>query len=101
MFIDGSNLVTNDAGKIITNKPTLWHCHTSRSLRCLWTLAESGLDYDLINMQFPPRMTQPNYKDMNVLGTVPYFVDGDTHLTESSGICHYLVEKISARSFAY
>ena len=93
MLIDGLELSTNQSGKIVTDKPTLWHCHVSRSLRCLWALEESGLDFDLINMQFPPRMTQPNYKEMNVLGTVPYFVDGETHLTESSGICHYLVEK--------
>ena len=64
------------AQKITTTKPTLWHCHDSRSLRVLWTLEEMGIDYDLINMQFPPRFTQPDYKQMNVLGTVPYFVDG-------------------------
>lgn len=82
--------------KITTNKPTLWHCHDSRSLRALWTLEEMGIDYTLINMQFPPRFTQPDYKKMNILGTVPYFVDGQTHMTESTGICHYLVEKYQA-----
>ncbi len=52
-----------------------------------------GIDYDLIEMQFPPRINQPNYKSINVLGTVPYFVDGQSHMTESSATCHYLVEK--------
>lgn len=78
---------------ITTEKPTLWHCHASRSLRPLWTLAEMGIDYDVVSMQFPPRVFEPDYKEMNVLGTVPYFVDGETHMTESSGICHYLVER--------
>lgn len=85
----------NAAGKVVTTKPTLWHCHYSRSLRPLWALEEMGIDYDVISMQFPPRVHTPNYKEMNVLGTVPYFVDGDVHMTESSGICQYLVERYS------
>lgn len=76
-----------------TDKPTLWHCHYSRSLRALWALEEMGIDYDVVEMQFPPRKNQTGYKEMNVLGTVPYFVDGDTHMTESTAICHYLVER--------
>lgn len=59
-----------------------------------------GLDYDVIEMQFPPRVNQDGYKDMNVLGTVPYFVDGSTHMTESTGICHFLVERYKKREFA-
>ena len=78
---------------MITDKPTLWHCHYSRSLRALWALEEMDVDYDVIEMQFPPRKNQPGYKEMNVLGTVPYFIDGDTHMTESTAICHYLVER--------
>ncbi len=71
----------------------LYHCKDSRSLRPLWLLEEMGLDYELENMAFPPRFTQEGYLDLNPLGTVPTFIDGDSTLTESSGICHYLVEK--------
>ncbi len=71
----------------------LYHCADARSLRPLWTLEEMGLDYELENMAFPPRATVPGYLDLNPLGTVPTFVDGDLVMTESSGICHYLVEK--------
>ena len=71
----------------------LYHCPDARSLRPLWTLEEMELDYELINMEFPPRATYPGYLDLNPLGTVPTFVDGDLTMTESSGICHYLVEK--------
>jgi glutathione S-transferase len=71
----------------------LYHCSDARSLRPLWALEEMGIDYELVNMQFPPRATYPGYLDINPLGTVPTFVDGDLTMTESSGICHYLVEK--------
>ncbi len=80
-------------GKIVTTKPTLWHCHGSRSLRPLWALEEMGIDYDVVPMQFPPRVNEPNFKDMNILGTVPYFIDGNRRMSESTGICHYLVER--------
>ena len=72
---------------------TLYHCNNARSLRPLWCLEEMGLDYELVNMEFPPRASYPGYLDLNPLGTVPTFVDDDLTMTESSGICHYLVEK--------
>ena len=33
----------------------LYHCKDARSLRPLWCLEEMGIDYELINMEFPPR----------------------------------------------
>lgn len=71
----------------------LYHCKDARSLRPLWTLEEMGLDCELEVMEFPPRFTHEGYLDINPLGTVPTFVDGDLTMTESSGICQYLVEK--------
>ena len=71
----------------------LYHCSDARSLRSLWALEEMGLDYELVNMEFPPRATYPGYLDINPLGTVPTLVDGDLTMTESSGICLYLAEK--------
>lgn len=71
----------------------LWHCAGSRSLRPLWTLEELGLDYEIEILPFPPRVFQRDYLEVNALGTVPYFVDGDTHMTESSAICQYLVDR--------
>ena len=78
----------------------LYHCPDARSLRPLWALEEMGLDYELINMEFPPRATYPGYLDLNPLGTVPTFVDGDVVMTESSAICHYLVEKYGPTDIA-
>ncbi len=77
----------------------LWHCKGARSLRALWALEEMGMDYEVEVMPFPPRFLHEGYTDVNILGTVPYFVDGDTHMTESSGICQYLVERYQRYDF--
>ncbi len=81
-------------------KPKLWHCYDSRSLRVLWALEELSIDYDVETMAFPPRYKIEGYKELNNLGTVPYFIDGDTQMTESSAICHYLAEKSLSNSDA-
>ena len=78
----------------------LYHCKGARSLRPLWTLEEMSLDYELEVMPFPPRARREGYLDINPLGTVPAFVDGDTTLTESTGICHYLVDRYGPTELA-
>lgn len=78
----------------------IWHCKDARSLRAVWTAEELGLDYTLHLLAFPPRFTEPGYLDINPLGTVPYLVDGDTRMTESSAIVHYLAQKYGAGSLA-
>ncbi|MEM7361203.1 MAG: glutathione S-transferase family protein [Pseudomonadota bacterium] len=82
-----------------TEKIKLWHCHNARSLRALWALEEMQLAYDLEVLPFPPRFFQKEFLDINVLGTIPYLVDGDTRMTESSGICHYLAERYEKTEF--
>jgi glutathione S-transferase len=71
----------------------LWHCRDSRSLRALWTLEELGLAYTLHLRDFPPRVTDPTFVEVNPLGTVPFLKDGETRMTESSAIVHYLVTR--------
>lgn len=71
----------------------LWHCTGARSLRALWTLEELGLDYELVVMPFPPRLFQPEYLEVNALGTIPFLEDGATRMTESAAICQYLVDR--------
>jgi len=70
----------------------LYHCKDARSLRPLWTLEEMGLDYELVTMPFPPRFRHDGYLEVNPLGTVPYMIDGDVTMSESSGISQYLVD---------
>ena len=70
----------------------LYHCKGARSVRPLWTLEEMGIAYELESMKFPPRFFREGYLDINPLGTVPAMTDGDVLMTESSGICQYLVD---------
>lgn len=77
----------------------LWHCHNSRSLRPLWALEEMGLQYDLEVLPFPPRFFQKQFLSENVLGTVPFFKDGEASMTESSGICQYLADRYQRSEF--
>ena len=72
---------------------TLYHCSSARSFRPLWTLEELGIPYDLTMLPFPPRFLKREYLELNPLGTIPFLVDGDARMTESSAICLYLVTK--------
>ncbi len=94
-----SAIMQTSSGSLTEYDMKLWHCNNARSLRALWALEEMGLDYELVILPFPPRVLQPDYLGVNPLGTVPYFVDGDAHMTESTGICHYLVEKYGQKEF--
>jgi glutathione S-transferase len=71
----------------------LYHCRDARSFRALWALEELALPYELELMPFPPRSRVPGYRDLNPLGTVPVFFDGEHRMTESSAIAHYLGAK--------
>ena len=77
----------------------LWHCNGARSLRPLWALEEMGLDYELEVLPFPPRIFQKSYLEVNSLGTVPFFVDGEVQMTESTAICQYLVDRYRQYEF--
>ncbi len=71
----------------------LHHCANARSFRPLWALEELGLSYELRMLPFPPRARAPDYLEINPLGTIPFFTDGDVAMTESSAICQYLVTR--------
>lgn len=73
---------------------TLYHCRSARSFRPLWMLEELGLSYELVMLPFPPRVREKRYLEINPLGTVPAFFDGDAvRMTESAAICQYLVTR--------
>ena len=74
----------------------LYHCNNARSLRPLWCLEEMGLDYELINMEFPPRTTYPGYLDLNNLGTVPTFIDGEITMTATAMLLSTLITYFSS-----
>jgi len=56
----------------------------------------------LVTMPFPPRVFYRPYLKLNVLGTIPYFIDAenDTRMTESCGIPQYLVTKYRPSTLA-
>jgi glutathione S-transferase len=70
--------------------PTLYHCNDARSFRCVWAAEAAGRDYRLETMPFPPRFHVPAYKEINPLGTIPCWVDGDLNMTESAAICQIM-----------
>ena len=73
--------------------PVLYHCLAARSFRVLWTLEELQLRYDLKVLPFPPRLFQREYLQVNALGTIPAFFDGEVGMTESAAICQYLATR--------
>jgi glutathione S-transferase len=62
-------------------------------------MEEMQLPYELEVLPFPPRVFKKEFLAINPLGTVPFFQDEKTNMTESSGICHYLVEKYNQHDF--
>ena len=78
----------------------LWHCPNARSIRPLWTMEEMGLDYEIEVMKFPPRFLHPGFVDVNPIGTVPFFTDGNLEMTESAGISQYLVDRYGPSDLA-
>lgn len=74
-------------------KPVLYTCARSRGLRATWAAEEAGVDMELKLLPFPPRHLAPDYLALNPLGTVPMLVDGETRLTESCAIAHYLATR--------
>lgn len=78
----------------------LYHCVSARSFRPLWALEELGLPYELVILSFPPRARHREYLTVNPLGTVPLYVDGPIHMSESVAICQYLASRHDATGLA-
>ncbi len=78
----------------------LYHSVGARSFRALWALEELQLAYTLHLVEFPPRFRQPGYLELNPLGTVPLLIDGESRMTESAAILHYLATRYGAGALA-
>ena len=70
----------------------IYSCNDSRGLRPMWTAEEMGVSYESEMMPFPPRFLHKEYMDINILGTIPYLIDGEVEMTESVAMCQYLVD---------
>lgn len=80
----------------MATKPILYTCAGSRGQRATWAAEEAGVELDLRVLPFPPRHKAPEYLETNPLGTIPMLVDGDTQMTESCAIAHYLAARAGA-----
>lgn len=80
--------------------PVLYTCARSRGLRATWAAEEAGVEIDLRILPFPPRFLAPDYMAINPLGTVPMLVDGETRMTESCAIAHYLATRHGTTALA-
>jgi glutathione S-transferase len=63
-------------------------------------LEEMELPFELEVLQFPPRFKSEGFLDINPLGTIPTFLDGDSTMTESTAICHYLATRYGPSDLA-
>jgi glutathione S-transferase len=78
----------------------LYHCPDARSFRALWALEELGLPYELHLLPFPPRARQPDYLQINPLGTIPFLIDGESRMSESAAIVQYLATRYGPSDLA-
>lgn len=62
----------------------------ARSRRVLWALEETGAPYEVVKLQFPPRVHHPEFLKINPTGAIPAITDGAMSLTESLAICEYV-----------
>jgi len=70
----------------------IYSCDDSRGVRPIWTAEEMGLAYEVEMMPFPPRFLHKEFMNVNILGTIPYLIDGEVEMTESVAMCQYLVD---------
>ncbi len=79
----------------------LYHCVDARSFRPLWALEETGADYELRLLPFPPRVRARDYLEINPLGTIPALFDGETRMTESAAMVEYICVRYGAGKLAF
>ncbi len=80
--------------------PQLHHGQGTRSVRVLWVLEEMGVAHTLHPVLFPPRVRQPEFLQVNPLGSLPAFAHGEARMTESMAICEYVAGVYGPTSLA-
>ena len=76
---------------------TVYASGDSRSRRVLWALEEVGAPYEVVELQFPPKVHHPEYRAISPACAVPAITDGDLTLIESLAICEYVSRKHGGR----
>jgi glutathione S-transferase len=79
----------------------LFHTPKSRSLRPLWLLEEMGLDFELNTIPYDSEyFASDAYREINPMGKVPAFYDGDHLILESTVILEYILAKHGPSPFS-
>ncbi len=73
--------------------PTLYGTSTSRALRAVWGIEETGIAYRHVPTGFGPESKTADYLAINPNGRIPVLVDGDLTLFESMAINLYLARR--------
>ncbi|MEM6637005.1 MAG: glutathione S-transferase family protein [Pseudomonadota bacterium] len=64
----------------------------SRAFRVMWALEELGQPYE----HLPETPRSPVVRQHNPAGKIPVLIDGDTAITDSTAILHYLADRHGA-----
>lgn len=79
----------------------LYHHPKTRSIRPFVLLEELGVDYEVIPIDFEKKEHKTEeFLEINPLGELPVFTDGDVQIGESVAICLYLADKFADRGLA-
>ena len=75
------------------SKPKQYGISSSRALRAIWGIEETGIDYEHVPTTYGPDSKSPDYLAVNPNGRIPALVDGDLTLFESVAINLYLAKR--------
>lgn len=74
-------------------KPTLYGVSSSRAIRSIWAMEETGIDYDHVPTHFFEDSKTEEFLAVNPNGRIPALVDGELVLFESMAINLYLLKQ--------
>ena len=74
-------------------KPKLFGISSSRAIRAIWGMEETGIDYDHVPVSYGAASKGSDYLSVNPNGRIPALIDGDLHLFESMAINLYLAKR--------
>lgn len=73
----------------------LYWAPQTRSVRAIWMLEETGVDYELelVDIRAENRRDSEEFREASPMGKVPAIVDGSVKMSESAAICLYLADR--------
>lgn len=77
-------------------------CPRTRSARVAWMLNETGVDYDVVEINIRDKASKENedFQRASPMGKVPAIAVGDASLADSAAICIYLADRFALGKLA-